>query len=174
MVDLFDGKLNGQFTPPWPTRPVALQLIADPLSVPEPEPVTVMLLAQVAVNETLALDEVVGVTVYFTLPQPVGVVEALTDVQVPANASSETVGVVGDVGVVDESDEVSLFLPGSRSQPAADIERRRMTTAVRDFMILLIVAYDSVLYGLRGRLLHHPYRIQRFQRYRRGEPAADR
>jgi hypothetical protein len=56
-------KVNGQFTPPWPTRPLALQVMALPASVPFPEPFTVMLLAHVAENVTFALLVPVGVTV---------------------------------------------------------------------------------------------------------------
>ena len=70
-----------------------------PLSVPAPDPVTLMLLAQVAVNVTLALDEAVGVTVYLKLPQPVAGVDGVSEDHVPANASTVVVGVVGVVGV---------------------------------------------------------------------------
>ena len=59
---LFEN-VNGQFTPPWPTSPDALQSISEPLSVPDPAPVTVMFDAHVAVNDTLALVELTGVTV---------------------------------------------------------------------------------------------------------------
>ena len=55
--------------------------------MPEPEPVTVMLPAHVAVKVTFALDVVVGVTVYFRLPHPVGGVDGVIEAQVPANAS---------------------------------------------------------------------------------------
>src|ERR1051325_11245582 len=89
---------NGQFTPPWPTSPLALQLIVWPESVPDPEPVTLMLDAHVAVNVTFALVVLSGVTVYFRLPHPDGGVDAVTDCQEPANASIDAVGVVGDVG----------------------------------------------------------------------------
>lgn len=136
--------MNGQFTPPWPTRPLALQVIVCPLSVPAPEPVTVMLPAHVAVNDTFALDAVVGVTVYFRLPHPVGGVDALADVHVPANASIEAVGAVGPVGVSSAS---SFSLRLSRLHPDAAIESSTMSARVLDFMILLIVAYHSGLYG---------------------------
>src|SRR3954471_8269702 len=96
-VALLLVNVNGQFTPPCATSPLALQLIADPDNVPVPAPVTVMFDAQVAVNETLALDAVVGVTVYLRLPQPVGGVVAVPDCQEPANASIEVED--GDVGV---------------------------------------------------------------------------
>ena len=45
-------------------------------------------------------------TVYWTLPQPVAGVEALTDDQVPAKVSIPTVG-DGDVGVEDEESFLS-------------------------------------------------------------------
>jgi hypothetical protein len=115
-VALLLAKVNGQLTPPWATRPLALQLIVDPDSVPEPEPFTAMLLAQVAVKLTFALVAVVGVIVYFRLPHPVGGVLAVTDCQVPAKVSSDAVaGVVGDVGV--EGVSVAAFF-GRRSHPA--------------------------------------------------------
>ena len=63
MVAVLLVNVKGQFTPPWATRPLAFQLIADPDSVPDPEPDTLMLLAQVAVNDTFAVVVVVGVTV---------------------------------------------------------------------------------------------------------------
>src|SRR5262252_8204651 len=116
-VALLFVNVNGQFTPPWPTRPDADQSMVDPANVPDPEPVTVMFAAQVAVNVTFALDVLTGVTVYFRLPQPVGGVDALTDCQVPANASIDVVGVVGEVGV--EVEDVSFLV--NKSQPAASI-----------------------------------------------------
>jgi hypothetical protein len=135
--------VNGQFTPPCDTRPLALQLIAEPDRVPAPDPVTVMLLAQVAVNDTLAALVVVGVTVYLRLPHPVAGVLAVTDCQVPANASMETVGVpgVGLVGVV------VLVLLENMSQPAVMAQARTNATArlVQDFMFFLIVTYDFLL-----------------------------
>jgi hypothetical protein len=108
------------------------------------------------VNDTLAAVAVVGVTVYLRFPHPVAGVLAVTDCQVPANASIDTVGVVvvgvGVVGVV----ELSLF--GRRSQPAAASEAAKSTTRtngraddtpraalVPDFMFLLIVTYDFLL-----------------------------
>src|SRR5436309_11347822 len=148
---------NGQFTPPWPTRPLAAQLMVWPDSVPAPDPVTVMLLAHVAVNVTLALVVPVGVTVYFRLPHPVAGVEAVTDCHVPAKSSADVVG-VGVVGVLG-------FFFDKRSQP--DAASAAIMSAGRrvDFMILLIVTYDAVLYDLRGRLFHYPYGIYRFGRY---------
>src|SRR6185436_1016529 len=111
-VALLLVNVNGQFTPPWPTSPLAVQLIVFPLNVPEPDPVTVMLPAHVAVNDTFAVDVPVGVTVYFRLPQPVGGVDGVTEVQEPANASTVVVGVgLGDVGL-----PVLSFL-FSKSQP---------------------------------------------------------
>jgi len=100
-----------------------------------------MLVAHVAVNETLALVVVVGVTVYFRLPQPVAGVDAVTDCQVPANASMETVGVpgVGLVGVV------VLVLLENMSQPAVVAQARTNATAKLDFMFFLIVTYDFLL-----------------------------
>src|SRR5689334_18510285 len=99
--------------------------MAEPESVPLPEPVTVMLPAQVAVKETLALVEVVGVTVYLRLPHPVAGVEAVTDCQVPANWSSDAPG-VGDVGV----EVASLVLLVNKSQPAV-MAQARTSAAVR-------------------------------------------
>jgi hypothetical protein len=52
------------------------------------------------VKVTFALEAVVGVTVYFRLPHPVGGVDDVIEAQVPANASTVVVGVVGDVGDV--------------------------------------------------------------------------
>src|SRR5258707_8862453 len=97
-VALLFVKVNGQFTPPWPTRPLADQLIVEPDSVPEPDPVTVMLPAHVPAKVTFALDAAVGVTVYFTLPHPVGGVDGVIEAHVPANASSDVAGPVGEVG----------------------------------------------------------------------------
>src|SRR5689334_3673371 len=108
------ANVNGQFTPPCETRPLELQLMAEPDSVPDPDPVTLMLLAQVAEKLTLALLVVVGVTVYLKLPHPVGGVLAVTDCHVPAKESIDADGVVG-VGVVGA---VVLFLFENRSQPA--------------------------------------------------------
>jgi hypothetical protein len=144
IVALLLVKLNGQLTSPWLTRPFALQLIDDPDSVPAPEPITLMLPAQVAENVTFAADVVVGVTVYFRFPQPVGGVEGLIDVHVPANASRVAVELLGDVGVLDEP---SFFLPPSRSHPAVRAHANARVTASLDFMIVLIVTYDFVLYG---------------------------
>ena len=56
-------KLNGQFTPPWPTSPFALHASELPESVPVPDPVTAMLPPQVPANVTFADDELTGVTV---------------------------------------------------------------------------------------------------------------
>jgi hypothetical protein len=159
------AKANGQFTPPWETRPLALQLMAEPASVPDPDPVTVMLLAQVAVKDTLAALVVVGVTVYLRLPHPVGGVLAVTDCQVPANASIEADGVVGLVGVLVEL--LSCFEKRLQPAVASEAARRATTTpcerAARgsaerhprgaaprrrlllDFMIFLIVTYDFLL-----------------------------
>ena len=94
-------RVNGQLTPPWLTSPLADQLSVEPEIEPVPAPLTLMLPPHVAVNETVAVDELAGVTVYWTLPQPVAGVEALTDDQVPAKVSIPTVG-DGDVGVEDE------------------------------------------------------------------------
>jgi hypothetical protein len=58
-----------------------------------------MLLAQVALNVTAALVEVVGVIVYLTLPHPDAGVDAVADDHVPANASID-VEPDGEVGVV--------------------------------------------------------------------------
>src|SRR6185437_12183012 len=89
--------VNGQLTPPWPTRPVAVQFSVEPDNVPEPEPVTLMLPPHVAANVTFALVVLSGITVYLRFPQPVGGVDAVTDDQVPAKTSMLTVG-VGEVG----------------------------------------------------------------------------
>src|SRR5262249_10995958 len=95
---------NGQLTPPWPTRPPALHVMTLPVSVPLPEPFTLMLPAHVPANTTAALLVPVGVTVYVRLPQPVtgSVVAAVVDCHVPANAviDAPVAGVVGEVGVV--------------------------------------------------------------------------
>ena len=134
-------KLKGQFTPPWPTRPVALHATAEPLSVPDPEPVTAMFPAHVAENVTLALDGVVGITVYFRLPHPVAGVDGVTDVHVPANASSDAPG-DGEVGV-----EVVLSFLFRRSHPVINTAAATMKALNRDFMIVLIVTYHFDLYG---------------------------
>jgi hypothetical protein len=107
--------VKGQFTPPWPTRPFALQSSVEPDKVPVPEPLTPMLPPHVAAKDTFAAVELTGVTVYFTLPQPVAGVDAVADDHVPANTSMLTLGADGDVGV--EPDAESL-LPSSRLQPA--------------------------------------------------------
>ena len=65
-------KVNGQFTPPCATRPLADQLSVDPEIGARPPPVTVMLPAQVAVNDTFALDGCSGRDGVLTLPHPVG------------------------------------------------------------------------------------------------------
>src|SRR5689334_9201192 len=116
-------KVNGQFTPPCETSPLALQLIVSPDNVPAPDPLTEMLLALVAV---------VGVTVYLTLPHPVAGFETVIDDHVPANASSEAPGVVGLVGL----SVLSLSLPprNGRSQPAATRHASRQMAANRDFI----------------------------------------
>ena len=93
----FDS-VNGQLTPPWLTRPLADQLSVDPEIDPVPAPFTLIVPPQIAVNDTVPLDELTGVTVYWTLPQPVAGVDALTDDHVPAKASIPTVG-DGDVEV---------------------------------------------------------------------------
>src|SRR5262245_52501501 len=111
-----------------------------PGSVPVPDPVTVMLVAHVAVNETFALVAVVGVIVYFKLPHPLAGVVAVTDCQVPANASIDVVVVVvGPVGVLED------FLL-MRSHPAASTHVTTNAAARQDFMIVLIVTYDAFLY----------------------------
>jgi hypothetical protein len=120
-----------------------------PLNVPAPDPLTVMLLAHVAVNVTAALVVVVGVTVYLTLPQPLAGVDAVEEDQVPANASIDVDpdGLVGDV-VVSES---LSFLPvrfERTSQPAVRTQASSSAVLTLDFMILLIVTYDPVLYGV--------------------------
>src|SRR5690349_15695148 len=71
-----------------------------------------MLPPHVPENVTLPLVELTGVTMYFTLPQPVAGVEADTDDQVPANASMLTV--VGDGDVGSDEDDGSLFFNLSR------------------------------------------------------------
>src|SRR5436190_4982653 len=135
--------VNGQLTPPCDTRPLALQLMTEPDSVPAPEPVTVMLLAHVAVNDTLAALVVVGVTVYLRLPQPVWGVLAATDCQVPAKASIETVGVV-DVGLVGAV-VLSFFANMSQLVVMAQASMKATARLVRDFMFPLIVTYDFLL-----------------------------
>jgi hypothetical protein len=143
---LFENE-NGQFTPPWPTRPVALHVMVDPDSVPLPDPDTLMLLAQVAVNVTLALLVPVGVTVYFKFPQPLAEMVGVADCQVPANASMGTLGpdgVVGDVGVVDVEDELVL-LDDRKSHPAASPHASTMAATVRvAFMIPLSVRVAQI------------------------------
>src|SRR6185436_17377818 len=102
---------------------------------------------------------VVGVIVYLTLPHPDAGVEAVADDQVPANASID-VEPDGDVGVV--ASEFLSFLPDRKpgmSQPAVRTQASRSAVLTLDFMILLIVTYDSVLYGLRRGLFHYPYGI---------------
>jgi hypothetical protein len=81
--------------------------------------------------------------VYLRLPQPVGGVLAVTDCQVPAKASIDTVGAVG-VGVVGV---VVLFLLENMSQPAVMAQARTKATArlMQDFMFFLIVTYDFLL-----------------------------
>ena len=106
--------VNGQFTPPWLTSPCAVQLSAEPDNVPVPVPLTLIPPPHVAANVTFAAEALTGVTVYLTLPQPVGGVDAVADVHTPANASMPIVG-VGDVGVGLEP--LSLLLLSS-PQPA--------------------------------------------------------
>lgn len=148
MAVLFEN-VNGQFTPPWPTRPVALQVIVDPESVPLPEPDTLMLLAQVAVNVTLALSVPTGVTVYLRLPHPEGGTVTAADCQVPANASIPTLGLegaVGDVGVdADVVDDELLLFGDSKSQPAARPQASTMAAKVRvAFMIEVSVRLAQI------------------------------
>jgi hypothetical protein len=110
-------------------------LMTESVRVPDPDPVTVMLPAHVAVNETLALDEVVGVTVYFRLPHPVGGVDAVTDDHVPAKASMlvDPVGLVGDLSFFD-----------SRSQPVVSAQdSTKRAAVVRSFIDLPYRRYDS-------------------------------
>lgn len=138
---LFEN-VKGQLTPPWPTRPVALQVIVDPDKVPLPDPETLMLLAHVAVKVTLALLALTGVTVYFRFPHPAGGTVADADCQVPANASIATPGpdgVVGDVGVEVVVDELVL-LDDRKSHPVASPHASTMAATVRvAFMIPLSV-----------------------------------
>ena len=111
-VALLLVKVNGQFTPPWATRPLAPQSITLPLKVPAPDPDTLILLAHVAVKVTAALVAVVGVIVYLTLPHPEAGVEAVAEDQVPAKASID-VAPDGDVGV--DASELLSFFPVRRS-----------------------------------------------------------
>jgi hypothetical protein len=102
--------------------------------------------AHVPVNVTAALDDVVGVTVYFTLPQPAGGVDAVTDDQVPANAWSE-VPELGEVGVELSPSFLLLSLSIKSQPPEINIAATRKNALNRDFMILLIVTYHFDLYG---------------------------
>jgi len=92
---------------------------------------TLMLLAQVAVKLTFALLVPVGVTVYLRLPQPVTGRAEFVDCQVPANASIDVVGPLGDVGV----DELSFLF--KRSHPAASAHATTSAEAKVDFMFFL-------------------------------------
>src|SRR5919112_3391288 len=118
-------RANGQFTPPWLTRPVAVQLSVDPESVPVPEPVTLMLPPQVPEKVTFAVDVLSGITVYFTLPHPVAGVDGVTDDHVPANTSMLTDG-DGAVGDSEPSPFLSRF---NRSHPAVSSEARTNAVA---------------------------------------------
>jgi len=60
----------------------------------------------------LAAAALTGVTVYFTLPQPVAGVEAVVEDHVPAKTSMLTLGDDGDVG-----DEFESLLSVKRLQP---------------------------------------------------------
>jgi len=150
---------NGQFTPPCPTRPLALHVITFPDSVPLPEPFTLKALAHVAANTTVALLAPVGVTVYVRLPQPVtgSDVAADADCHVPAKAVIDVVGVVGVVGEVGvELDPEGELLLLKGSHPAVNRHARASADASLDFMFFLIVTYHFFLYGLRRRLFHYP------------------
>jgi hypothetical protein len=136
-VALLFVKLNGQFTPPCETRPFALQLIASPDNVPAPDPLTAMLPAHVAVNVTFALVAVVGVIVYFRFPHPVAGFDTLIDDHVPANASSEVVGLVGLVGLPVSSLSLSFPPRKGRSHPAEKRDARRHAAANLDFIPFL-------------------------------------
>jgi hypothetical protein len=85
--------------------------------------VRLMLPAHVAEKTTLALVVLVGVTVYFALPQPVGGAEGVTEDHVPAKASTVVVG-DGDVGL-----GVAVGFFGRRSQPAVSAQARTHAAA---------------------------------------------
>src|SRR5687768_1447153 len=123
-----------------------------------------MLPAHVPLNVTFALVVVVGVIVYFRLPQPVAGFAVPSEDHVPANASIDVVGPVGPVGF--EVSSLSLSLPPrkGRSQPAENRHARTHAAANRDFILVLIVTYDAVLYGFRRRLFHYPYGIYGLRR----------
>jgi hypothetical protein len=98
-----------------------------------------MLPAHVAVNDTFAVVVPVGVTVYFRLPQPVGGVDGVIEVQAPANASTEVVGVglVGDAGV----SVLSFFY--SKSQPVVSAHASaKAAAAARSFIDPAYRQYD--------------------------------
>jgi hypothetical protein len=117
--------VKGQFTPPCETSPLAVQLSVDPAIEPVPPPLTLMLPPHVAANETVALEVLTGVTVYWTFPQPVAGVEGETDDQVPANVSMPTAD-DGDVGE-EEDDELSFIL-SSKLQPIARVHASTIET----------------------------------------------
>jgi hypothetical protein len=110
--------VKGQFTPPCETSPLAVQLSVDPEIEPVPPPLMLMLPPHVAANETVALEVLTGVTVYWTFPQPVAGVEGERDDQVPANVSMPTAG-DGDVG--EEEEDESFFILSSRLQPVVRV-----------------------------------------------------
>ena len=83
-----------------------------------------MLPPHVAANETVALEELAGVTVYWTFPQPVAGVEAVTDDQVPAKVSMPTAG-DGDVGEEDDESFLSSLIEDEQAAARGEGARER-------------------------------------------------
>lgn len=144
------GKEKGQLTLPWLTSPWAVQFSAAPEIVPVPVPFTWILPAQVALNVTLALVAVTGVTVYLRLPHPVGGVVAVVEDQVPAKVSMLAVGPDGDVGVPPPE---SFFLPSKRLQAASPAASAKTAARVRCFFMSLLSAQASR--ADRGEMIHN-------------------
>ena len=141
--------VKGQFTPPCETSPLAVQLSVDPEIEPVPPPLMLMLPPHVAANETVALEVLTGVTVYWTFPQPVAGVEGERDDQVPANVSMPTAG-DGDVG--EEEEDESFFIVSSRLQPVVRAHASEVRRAARSSALEPPGRRQGVLDRLSARL----------------------
>jgi 4-hydroxy-tetrahydrodipicolinate synthase len=94
----------------------------------------------------VALVALVGVTVYFALPQPVGGVEGVTEDHVPAKASTVVVG-DGDVGL-----GVAVGFCERRLQPAVSAQARTHAAAADANLIQSLVSV-SLAQNCRGDMM---------------------
>jgi 3-oxoacyl-[acyl-carrier protein] reductase len=97
-------------------------------------PFTWMFPAHVPVNVTFALVVLTGATVYFTLPQPVGGVEAVADDHEPAKTSMLTAG-LGEVGLPFPS----FLLRSNRLHAESELARTTTAPNVRCVFMSLFI-----------------------------------